>query len=47
MSLLMRKGKLSEEMTRFYISELVMMVDSVHQLGFIHRDIKVALVLRN
>ena len=26
--------------TRFYISELVCAVDSVHKMGFIHRDIK-------
>ena len=25
---------------RFYISELVCAVDSVHKMGFIHRDIK-------
>ena len=27
-------------MLRFYISELVCAVDSVHKMGFIHRDIK-------
>ena len=41
MNLLIRYGRFSEEMTRFYISELVMVVESVHQMGFIHRDIKV------
>jgi serine/threonine protein kinase len=45
MNLLIRYGRFSEEMSRFYISELVMVVESVHQMGFIHRDIKVGCVL--
>ena len=28
------------EIFRFYISELVCAIDSVHKMGFIHRDIK-------
>ena len=40
MTLLMKKDILSEDVTRFYISETVLAIDSIHQLGFIHRDIK-------
>ena len=40
MNLLIKLGRFSEEMSRFYIAELVMVVESVHQMGFIHRDIK-------
>jgi len=40
MNLLIKFGRFSDEMARFYISELVMVVESVHQMGFIHRDIK-------
>ncbi|KAF5892606.1 serine/threonine-protein kinase LATS1-like isoform X1, partial [Clarias magur] len=40
MSLLIRLGVFSEELTRFYIAELTCAVESVHKMGFIHRDIK-------
>jgi len=30
----------SEEQTRFYIAETIVAIDSIHQLGYIHRDIK-------
>ncbi|XP_062396925.1 serine/threonine-protein kinase 38 isoform X2 [Sardina pilchardus] len=40
MTLLMKKDTLSEEATQFYIGETVLAIDSIHQLGFIHRDIK-------
>lgn len=40
MTLLIKLDTFSEEVTRFYIAELVLALDSVHQLGFIHRDIK-------
>ena len=40
MTLLMKKDTLSEEATQFYISETVLAIDSIHQLNFIHRDIK-------
>lgn len=40
MTLLMKKDTLSEEATQFYIAETVLASDSIHQLGFIHRDIK-------
>ncbi|XP_066275539.1 serine/threonine-protein kinase 38-like [Branchiostoma lanceolatum] len=40
MTLLMKKDTLSEEATQFYITETALAIDSIHQLGFIHRDIK-------
>ena len=40
MTLLMKKDILSEDVTRFYIAETVLAIDSIHKLNFIHRDIK-------
>lgn len=40
MTLLMRKDILSEEESRFYIAEMILAVESVHILGYIHRDLK-------
>ena len=40
MALLIKRGIFSEELGQFYTAELVLAVESVHKLGFIHRDIK-------
>ena len=40
MTLLMKRDTLSEDETRFYMAECVLAIDSIHRLGFIHRDIK-------
>jgi serine/threonine kinase 38 len=40
MTLLMKKDILSEEITQFYIAEAALAIESIHKLGFIHRDIK-------
>ncbi|XP_050293114.1 serine/threonine-protein kinase Warts isoform X2 [Anthonomus grandis grandis] len=40
MSLLIKKGIFPESLARFYIAELTCAVESVHRMGFIHRDIK-------
>jgi len=40
MTLLMKKDTLSEEITSFYIAETALAIDSIHKVGFIHRDIK-------
>ncbi len=40
MAKLMKDGKFSEELACFYTAELVCAVESVHAMGFIHRDIK-------
>lgn len=40
MSLLIKLGIFKEPLARFYIAELTCAVESVHKMGFIHRDIK-------
>lgn len=40
MTLLMKKDTLTEEETQFYVAETVLAIDSIHEMGFIHRDIK-------
>lgn len=40
MSLLIKFGIFPEDLARFYIAELVLAVESVHAVGFVHRDIK-------
>lgn len=40
MSLLIKIEIFPEDLARFYIAELVLAIESVHRMGFIHRDIK-------
>jgi serine/threonine kinase 38 len=40
MTLLMRKDVLTEEMSRFYIAETILAIESVHKHNYIHRDLK-------
>lgn len=40
MTLLMKNDILTEEETRFYLAELVLAIKSIHDLNFIHRDLK-------
>ena len=40
MTLLIKKDILSENDAKFYIAELVLSVDAVHKINFIHRDLK-------
>jgi len=40
MTLLMDKEIFSEEMSRFYIAETILAIESVHNLNYIHRDLK-------
>ena len=40
MSLLIKLGTFPEHLTLFYVAELVNAIESVHRMGFIHRDIK-------
>jgi serine/threonine protein kinase len=34
------EDRLPEDMSRFYICEMVLAIDSIHQLKYVHRDIK-------
>ncbi|XP_076263093.1 serine/threonine-protein kinase gek isoform X1 [Rhynchophorus ferrugineus] len=34
------EDRLPEDMARFYIAEMVLAIDSIHRLGYVHRDIK-------
>ena len=40
MTLLMKKDTLPEEAVQFYMAETALAIETIHQLGFIHRDIK-------
>ena len=40
MNLLINKGIFEQPLAKFYIAELVLAIESVHNMGFIHRDIK-------
>lgn len=35
------EDRLNEDMTRFYIAEMILAIDSVHKLNYVHRDVKV------
>lgn len=44
LSLLNRyEEQLDENMVQFYLAELVLAIHSVHQMGYVHRYVKVAL----
>ncbi|KAL1956511.1 hypothetical protein VTO42DRAFT_7074 [Malbranchea cinnamomea] len=40
LALLIRKNILSEEVTRWYVAEMILCVEEAHRLRWIHRDIK-------
>ena len=40
MNVLIKKDILSEEEAKFYIAELLLSIDSVHKMSYIHRDLK-------
>merc|ERR1712218_22172 len=40
MEKLIRDEKFDEDLARYYIAELTLAVESVHEMDFIHRDIK-------
>lgn len=40
MTMLIKYDTFSDDVTRFYMGECVLALDAIHQLGFIHRDVK-------
>jgi len=40
MTMLMKYDVFSEDVTRFYLAECILAIEAVHNLGYIHRDIK-------
>ena len=40
MNLLIKYDILSEDSARFYIAELILAVETLHKMNFIHRDLK-------
>ena len=40
MVLLIKHDKFTESIAKFYCAELILAIDSVHSLGYIHRDMK-------
>lgn len=40
MSLLIKKDVFTEEQSKFYIAEIILAIDSVHKMNYIHRDLK-------
>lgn len=40
MTLLIKRDTLTEEETQFYISEAALAIQAIHNMNFIHRDIK-------
>ena len=40
MTLLMKRDILTEDETRFFMAELVLALESMHKMEFVHRDLK-------
>lgn len=40
MNVLIKKDILTEEEGKFYIAEILLAIDSVHKMNYIHRDLK-------
>ncbi|KAK1865787.1 hypothetical protein I4F81_008310 [Pyropia yezoensis] len=40
MTLLIARDTLTEDESRFYVAEMIVAIDSIHKVGFIHRDVK-------
>ena len=44
MTMLMRKDTFTEQQAQFYVAESILAIDSIHQLGFIHRYLMLLLL---
>ena len=42
MTMLIKYEIFSEDITRFYMAEIVLAIEAVHKLGFIHRYVSLA-----
>lgn len=40
LSLMIRNGAFDEELARFYLAEMTQALNALHQMGFVHRDVK-------
>lgn len=40
LSLMIRQGAFDEELSRFYLAEMTLALNALHQMGFVHRDVK-------
>ncbi len=40
MSLLIKRDIFTEDEAKFYIAEIILAIDSVHKMNYIHRDLK-------
>jgi serine/threonine kinase 38 len=40
MTVLIKKDILTEEESKFYTAEMILAIDSVHKMNYIHRDLK-------
>lgn len=46
MTMLMKYDIFSEDVTRFYMAECIVAIEAVHNLGYIHRSVKLPSVMR-
>ena len=46
MTMLMKYDIFSEDVTRFYMAECIVAIEAVHNLGYIHRSVKLPSIIR-